>query len=151
MSNTFAVSTGAGATTANGAVAANFFGVTSGVAFSSITAPGSVSGIVSRRWLPDNNVPIADPKTGLPNAAWYRFFDEISANRLGGIDGPTIAQVSSVASSASDTVAAVASVQSAIVQVVNTNAAATIAQTQVLVASDADGSAQIPPVTRVQQ
>lgn len=43
-------------------------------------------------WLPKISVPIIDKRTGLMSPVWWRFFREL-ADRVGGIQGPSITQV----------------------------------------------------------
>lgn len=94
-------------------------------------------------WIPGAHVPVLDA-AGRMSQPWYRFFQEIAENRLGGIEAATLPQVVTVQAQTQtqviDVQAGVTSVGqqvSAVTDVVNT-------ATQVAVDSGLSGATQIP-------
>jgi hypothetical protein len=113
---------------------------------------GSTAKRARVNWLPGAHVPVLDG-SGRMSPPWYRFFQEIAENRLGGIDAPTVPEVvTTTVQTQSQVIGVQTGIQSmgqqvsAITDTVNT-------QTQVAQNSNLSGSSQIPrlPSYKLQQ
>ena len=85
---------------------------------------------------------------GNMDQTWYKFFQYVAEIKLGGANGPTLANVAAdvVTAKAQSTQAAVTS--AAVTQQVQANAQALQATVEVAQTNGLSGSLQIPPVSR---
>lgn|SRR6185312_10595153 len=101
-------------------------------------------------WLPSAQVPVLDAG-GLMSRPWYRFFQEIAHNRLGGIDAKTLPEV---VTTATQTQAQVLGIQTGVVDMGAQVAAITgvvNTQTEVAQTNNLSGAAQISPLPAYRQ
>ena len=98
-----------------------------------------------KAWLPSQRTPVTQAD-GTMAPAWYRFFDYLVNQKLGGAQAPTITDMSTSVASAqaavTSQVATVAAIDAKTVQ----NASALAATVEVLKAAAVPGAAQIPLV-----
>lgn len=106
-----------------------------------------------KSWLPPQRVALAYVDIGgqrmpvyIDASTWYRFFQFVAEIKLGGVNGPTLANVATDVITGKAQTAAVVAQTAAITQQVQTNAEALVAVVEVTQQNDLSGSAQIPPV-----
>jgi len=108
-------------------------------------ATGNVAwgGSASKRqrvdWLPGAQVPVLDAG-GRMSKPWYRFFQEIAQNRLGGIDAKTLPEVETTTAKTQEQVLSVQSNTDLAVQAVNACVTAVNTTRQVAVNSNLSGA-----------
>lgn len=99
-----------------------------------------------KNWLPPRGTPPIDLKTGKWNPEWERFVYDFFENQMGGINGPSMAEVqANVVETKAAAVQAVAA-SAAVETVVVANAEALAVAVQVSQANSLDGADQIPEV-----
>lgn len=106
---------------------------------------GSVAKRSRVNWIPGAQVPVLDA-TGRMAPTWYRFFQEIAENRLGGINAPTVPEVVTTAAQTQSQVLAVQTSADNAIQTVNACVTSVNTAKQVAVNNNLSGATQIPTV-----
>lgn len=111
---------------------------------------GLLASARSKYKLPSINVPFSRLPDGTPlyvDAAWYRIFDYVVNTQLGGINGPTLGDITMTVDSTRSSAIEAQNAVSVVAQTVNANASTLAATVEVAQTSALPGAAQIhPPV-----
>lgn len=109
---------------------------------------GSSTPVARADWLPRADEQWFDPKTGRPTRRFYQFMREVAEERLGGVRGKSVPQVSQDVDTTRTAVVATTSYATQVGQYAASVAASADATAQVAKASSLPGWETIPEVPR---